>query len=277
LPSGLVIPHILIGGCIGRLWGVGLGMMNDFQGQTADPGIYGLFGAAAMLAGSGRVPLFFAAVMIDITNDTSFIPPLVLAAFLATITGNKINHGYYHELIHLNHLPLLDDEPCAAHEAVTCASIMATPVVTLRSDAPVAEGVKIEATHAAFPVVDAAGKLVGLADKADLIALAASAEGGETASVMDATDPQVASARVSQPAAFAFSLYRRLGQRHVPIVNEVNEPVGMITRHELDAHKAEHVHANGAEAGVGCVRGVRGLATTIVAQPTRAGKVVPHH
>lgn len=34
--------------------------------------------------------------MIDITNDTSFIPPLVLAAFLATVVGNLFNHGVSH-------------------------------------------------------------------------------------------------------------------------------------------------------------------------------------
>jgi hypothetical protein len=26
-----VLPHILIGGCLGRLWGLALGEMDDFQ------------------------------------------------------------------------------------------------------------------------------------------------------------------------------------------------------------------------------------------------------
>ena len=37
IPSGLVCPHILIGGCAGRLWGLALNEMDDFQGNVADP------------------------------------------------------------------------------------------------------------------------------------------------------------------------------------------------------------------------------------------------
>lgn len=182
-----------------------------------------------------------------------------------------LSSQYYHELIHMNHLPLLEDEPSAAHEHVSCADIMASPVATLPAAAPVGHVTTLSALlgvdkddpklkHAAFPVVDGEGKFVGLADAADLVALAASIPAAATPrwSVMDATDPQVACARAAQPAAAAFTLYRNLGQRHVPIVNAANEPVGMVTRHDLDAHKAEHVqHNRVAEGKPGCVQGVR--------------------
>ena len=49
-----------------------------------------------MLSGSGRVALFFSAVMVEITNDTEFIPPLVLATFVAAIVGNLFNREFTH-------------------------------------------------------------------------------------------------------------------------------------------------------------------------------------
>jgi chloride channel 7 len=56
-------------------------------------GLYATLGAAAMLSGSGRVALFISAVMVEITNDTEFIPPLVLATFVAAIVGNRFNRA----------------------------------------------------------------------------------------------------------------------------------------------------------------------------------------
>jgi hypothetical protein len=81
--------------------------------------------------------------------------------------------------------------------------------------------------------------------------------------VQDATD--------SQPAAFAFTLYRRLCQRHVPVVDADNKPVGMITRHNLDGHKAEHlVNTTGNMAPIQCIR--RQLHQT---HPPKSNSVAP--
>ena len=264
IPSGLVIPHILIGACLGRLWGLALNYMDDFNTTVGDPGIYALVGAAAMLAGSGRVPLFFSAVLVEITNDREFIPPLVLGTFVAMLVGNRFNHGYYHSLIHMNHLPILEDEPEPAQEKLSVADVMGAPVVTLSADAPLNASTTLEGLlgcemkdpkvqHAAFAVVDSAGTLVGLADAADIATAVASGKDG--LSVMDATDVHVASVRAAQPVAFAFTMYRKLGQRHVPVVDADNRPVGMITRHDLDGHKAEHlVHHAGKGKAIRCVR-----------------------
>lgn len=69
--------------------------------------------------------------------------------------------------------------------------------------------------------------------------------------VLAATDTQSASVRAEQPAAFAFTLYKRLGQRHVVVVDATNHPVGMITREDLDARKAEHTLEKLRKAGDG--------------------------
>ena len=233
--------------------------------------------------------------MVEITNDTEFIPPLVLATFVAAIVGNLFNRefsvprrsfvspragvpheqrchavmrspadGYYHEMIHLNHLPLLHDHPSTAQKAATVGDVMAAPAVTIRSDAPLqpsvaamlgCDGDDPKAKHAGYPVIDGDGRLVGLVDAADIVL----SDGGSGTIISDVMNAQVATAQASQPAAFAFTLYRRLGQRHVPVVDVANRPVGMVTRHDLDAHKAE-VAVGAATTG----------ATTEVARPHAA-------
>ena len=150
-------------------------------------------------------------------------------------------------MIHLNHLPLLDDDPSAAQRAATVGGVMGAPAVTLRADAPLRPSVAAtlgcdaddpKAKHAGYPVVDGDGRLVGLVAAADIV-LSGGGGGGGSGAVRDVMDAQVATARASQPVAFAFTLYRRLGQRHVPVVDDANRPVGMVTRHDLDAAKAQ--------------------------------------
>jgi chloride channel 7 len=263
IPSGLVIPHILIGACAGRFWGLALNQLDNFDSTVADPGVYAIVGAVGMLAGSGRVPLFFAAVMVEITNDREYVPPLVLCTFIAMLVGNHFNHGYYHALIHMNGLPMLSDEPVAAQEKLSAADVMASPVVTLNAGTPLCSDTTVatlldcdpadpQANHAAYPVVDESGRLIGLADAKDIAEVSGLGKTGLC--IEDATDIHLASVRSSQPAAFAFTLYRRLCQRHVPVVDADNKPVGMITRHNLDGHKAEHLVTASGVAPIKCVR-----------------------
>ena len=137
VPAGLIVPHLLIGGSMGRAFGL-LGIaqkkemcqaLNDltmnvtgFSDPSADffedtyawssmyrwagrdcrlpdPGMYAVVGMAAFLSGSGRITLMLATVIIELTDDASLIGPVGVAAIIAMITGNLINHGLYHGLI----------------------------------------------------------------------------------------------------------------------------------------------------------------------------------
>ena len=62
-------------------------------------------------------------------------------------------------------------------------------------------------------VIDGDGRLVGLVDAADIVL----SDGGSGTIISDVMNAQVATAQASQPAAFAFTLYRRLGQRHAQL------------------------------------------------------------
>ena len=57
-PLGLMIPMIIIGGCFGRLYALLLaqaGALATGGGTWVDPGLFALFGATAVMAGSGQI------------------------------------------------------------------------------------------------------------------------------------------------------------------------------------------------------------------------------
>merc|ERR1711871_823286 len=69
--------------------------------RLVDPGLYAVIGSAAFMGGSGRITLFLATVLLELTNDIRMLPPIAFAVIVAMWTGNKINHGLYHALIPL--------------------------------------------------------------------------------------------------------------------------------------------------------------------------------
>mmetsp|Transcript_142571 Transcript_142571/g.371394 ORF Transcript_142571/g.371394 Transcript_142571/m.371394 type:complete len:927 (-) Transcript_142571:51-2831(-) len=146
IPSGLLMPQMVMGGLIGRIaamlviqlqtslqlseargsesiWAAAYQPLFSKHGgplpshsilmpETAgalDPGIGALIGAAAFLGGSGRVTLFTTVMMVEITGDPVMIFPVGFATIFAVLVGNCLNHGLYHSLVDIQSLPYLPD------------------------------------------------------------------------------------------------------------------------------------------------------------------------
>eukprot|EP00929_Paragymnodinium_shiwhaense_P088001 TRINITY_DN48190_c0_g1_i1.p1 TRINITY_DN48190_c0_g1~~TRINITY_DN48190_c0_g1_i1.p1 ORF type:complete len:1028 (-),score=191.68 TRINITY_DN48190_c0_g1_i1:547-3630(-) len=145
VPSGLLLPMIIVGACIGRAIMLGLvglqKQMRWYEVQTADssdiargwthlfqfaggplpdsaplatkgwldPGMGALVGSAAMLGGTSRCVLMTTVMMVEITGDPMMIAPVGIATLTAVIIANFINHGLYHALIDVASFPFLPD------------------------------------------------------------------------------------------------------------------------------------------------------------------------
>ena len=101
LPSGLLVPLMVIGGAIGRLYAVLLDL-------KADPGLYALAGATAFMAGSGQIRLFLTMIMLETTGQLQLGPYLAAAAITGVWVSQLFTRqGLYHALIHAAGLPYL--------------------------------------------------------------------------------------------------------------------------------------------------------------------------
>ena len=82
MPLGLMIPLIVIGGCLGRLFA--LGMQTSF-GYLAEPSIFALLGSTSVLAGSGQVSAHGAHELRiaahSFTHRRALTHPLTISAF----------------------------------------------------------------------------------------------------------------------------------------------------------------------------------------------------
>jgi len=124
LPGGNFIPTLIIGATYGRLIGMSSSwtqtmscnqwiyfpVLSEFTASSSssssssssclpvcqsatDPMIYAIVGAASMMGGVGRYPLFLAVVMIELTDDLSLMTPVCIGTLVAVWIGNLFNSG----------------------------------------------------------------------------------------------------------------------------------------------------------------------------------------
>ena len=112
VPLGLMVPLIIIGGCVGRLFCIWASNLRYFRDRDLplEPGLFALLGATGVLSGSGQIRLFFTMVMLEVTNQLDLVPYVALTAIVSTFVAKVFTvHGLYHALIEDAALPYV---PC---------------------------------------------------------------------------------------------------------------------------------------------------------------------
>jgi hypothetical protein len=78
-----------------------------------------------------------AIIILEVTGDFQYLPPLAIAVIVANVVSSSINSSLYHSLIHFKYIPFLEDMGSYAFQSATAATIMASPVVTLKTQCSV--------------------------------------------------------------------------------------------------------------------------------------------
>jgi len=251
-PAGLVTPMMFLGGCVGRLVGMGVFYWSGYHVRN-DPGVFAAVGAAAFMGGSGRIMLFLATVMLEITSDLVYLPGIVVGVVVAGGVSGCFSEGLYHELIHENGLGYLGETLADVSEVVDegdlrVGQLMAQPVLTLQPRMTVGEA-RIhlkDSQHQGFPVVDRMGRLLSLLERSSI---------GESKDLRHTFDPEQTTGmplnvaphvRIEELASrsmvilrpdfsleVAYDLFTRAGCRHAPVIDDSGVVVGMITRKDL--------------------------------------------
>ena len=233
--------------------------------QLPDPGMYAVVGMAAFLGGSGRITMMLATVIVELTDDASLLAPVGIASIISMIVGNLFNHGLYHGLIPVQNLPFMNSEPADVMWIVNVLDVMCTDVVALSKRLKpkdihelVAKCDSGEITHNAFPVVDDAENNRRLRGIISLEQLRLAGAGGHAVSVgssptkatglsrgfsmanlvgstnlMDFADRSPITTVPHAKVARAFDVFRKLGMRHMCVVDNEGMLVGIITRKDL--------------------------------------------
>lgn len=121
VPSGLFIPSLFIGACIGRfVWTVSM----IFGDRAIEPGAFAIVGASAVLAGFSRLTVSLVVIMFELTGDLNCVIPVMCSCLTAKIVGDYFNESIYDEYSRLNGFAVIEDLPDHVRFGAVCSDIM---------------------------------------------------------------------------------------------------------------------------------------------------------
>jgi CBS domain-containing protein len=173
--GGVLAPLLIMGGSLGALG-------SSFLPEAARP-LWPMLGMAAILGGTMRSPLTGLVFAIELTHDVNALLPLLIACVAAhgftvlvmsrSILTEKVARRGYHLTREYTVDPL---------EGVAIREVMQPGVVTVSASLLTSDllaryfDARSPESHLGYPVVDAAGDLVGVVTRSDVLALPESPE-----------------------------------------------------------------------------------------------------
>jgi hypothetical protein len=104
IPGDVFTTIFCIGGLFGRLFGHYAGIIFTISDKT----IYSMVGAAAVFSGSTQT-VSAAVIIFEITGQSSYLPPLLLATIIANLTSQSLSMSIYDVLLAIKNLPSLSN------------------------------------------------------------------------------------------------------------------------------------------------------------------------
>jgi CIC family chloride channel protein len=231
--SGAFSPSLFLGASLGGAFGVVV--HTAFPSWTGGAGAYALVGMAAVFASVTRASLTAVVMLYEMTHTFTIVIPVMLAVAVADALAKAYGTGAYYAGRHKSGAPVETDASINILDIVTVGEIMSAPAETVREDAPVRQVVekRFSTGHQGYPVVDAAGKLVGIVTGTDMRQKVK--EGQLDKPVRDFMTRDPSSVTPSTTAHTALGVMVQLDVGHLPVVDEADARalVGMLTRSDL--------------------------------------------
>ena len=151
--GGLFVPSMMIGSSLGRCFALGLRSAVDWDVQ---PSVFALVGAAAVLSGLTRYTLALVVLVVEATQNTTLLLPVILAVVLAKAVGDVFTESVYEQRLHRLGVPLIPDELDDEQYKLEAGDVMRRGVLTVRRYARVDKvyAYLLNSTHHGFPVVE---------------------------------------------------------------------------------------------------------------------------
>ncbi|KAK9455754.1 chloride channel [Dipodascopsis uninucleata] len=136
VPSGVLMPSMVIGAAYGRIFGVAMQAWHErnpdffmFRQCLPDvpcltPGVYAIVGAASSLAGVTRLTVSIVVIVFELTGALAYVLPIMIAVMVSKWVGDAFDKkGIYEAWIALRDYPYLDNKQEVVSDA-TVSDIM---------------------------------------------------------------------------------------------------------------------------------------------------------
>jgi H+/Cl- antiporter ClcA/CBS domain-containing protein len=237
--GGVLAPLLIMGGALGSLEGLWL---------PGEPAFWALIGMAAMMGGTMRAPLTGALFAVELTGDLHALLPLLAACGAAYgTTVLLLKRSILTEKIARRGVHISREYSVDPFQLLRVSDIMVREVESLPAAMPVDQAIAFftgradaglparpgRARRKSYPIVDAEGRVVGLAPRAEVLRWMT--EGDHQGQTLGEVISD-AGLLLARPDEMVGRLAERMVERdtgRVPIVDDRGRLVGLVTRKDL--------------------------------------------
>jgi H+/Cl- antiporter ClcA len=244
--GGTLAPILLISSTTGAF--IGQVAADVFPGSGISPGAFALVAMAATFGAATRAPLTSIVFVFELTRDYNAVLPLMLATVLGDLVARALLHdSLMTEKLTRRGVRVPDSYHPDILTTTTVAQVMTRDVVTLPAGATTRDGLRRfqRPGHSAYPIVDSAGRPIGIVTRGDLLA---------TDNHLDATleDTYTCELITAAPTdSTAHALCRMLDENveHLPVLDTDRRLVGICTRTDILHARRHQLHAEQPQPG----------------------------
>jgi H+/Cl- antiporter ClcA/CBS domain-containing protein len=249
--GGVLAPLLILGGALGAIEGHWL---------PGGPGLWALAGMAAMMSGTMRAPLTGTIFAVELTGDFGLLLPLLAASCAAyAVTVLALKRSILTEKIARRGVHITREYSVDQFQLMRVREVMVQAVETLPASMSVDEAVGFFSSGAprrrSYPVVDAGGRLVGMAPRAEVLRWMT--EGRHEGQTLGEVLSDAAMLR-AHPDDLVGRLAEQMVEHdvgRVPVIDEQSRVVGLVTRKDLlRVHARQRAHEAERQAVYGLGR-----------------------
>jgi H+/Cl- antiporter ClcA/CBS domain-containing protein len=227
--GGTLAPLLLISGAFGSLFGTGVDHLLPAAGVS--PGAFALVAMAATFGASVRATFASIVFLFELTRDYEIILPLMLASVLAeAVAGALLRDSLMTEKLTRRGLRVQSDYEVDVLAGAFVHEVMAREVDALPVDATVGEArLRLDGGgHGAYPIVDGAGRCVGIIARQDLL----QGDPGSDDLALDHASRDLVTVAPGDTLVVALGRLLEEDVGHLPVVDQ-GVLVGMCTRTDI--------------------------------------------
>lgn len=173
LVGGIFAPAMLLGVCMGAIYGQVLGgLLPADLVDIAPPPAYAIVGMAAVLGGSARAPLTAVILLFELTRNYQIIPPAMAAVGMSVWMVDQIGTGHWIERLNLQQMGinLEKQEYPDVLQQISTAFLLDQSYLSLPNSTPLLEVGQAMVEHKCHTalVLDDAQELAGIITLSDI-------------------------------------------------------------------------------------------------------------
>lgn len=249
--GGMFAPSLFMGACLGYLFSFSA---NTALGLELDQTTYILVGMGAMLGGINTIPITAILIIFEMTQEYSFILPLMLAVIVSTTFSRIIRKSS----MHVQHLEEQGYQISEGRESNTLKSILIkdvnlNPLSTVHENTKLTELIEmmIKNPGNTFYTINNENKITGVITETELRPIMTEYENVKDFLVAnDIANPQVTFAKPDDDLDFILRLFSKLNVDSIPVISNDDDQkiLGAINRQEvLSIYNQESLKLNLSE------------------------------